>query len=1001
LRGWAVLLSISACLATPGNAAVGNPIVDRFVHSSWAAEQGAPSGLVGVAQTADGYLWIASSEGVSRFDGLTFERIPPPDLPSFANAIPNTLFVDGRGRLWVGYNQNAGIALYDHGRLRGVPMPSPPPIITAFTETADGALWLAWGGGSGNRLFRRKNGRWLSMDTVVGLPPGDIGSIVGTADGTLWITLVKDLSSGRLLRLDKGATRLQVEPDVLGGTLLAKAPDGSLWISDLTGSRMIREFHEGALRSPPPPSRRFPPVPGASAPRLAFDHVGGVWGSTRGAGLFRFTMEGNAGMQMVGEQQQLTSNATIGIVSDREGSIWVATDGGLDRYHPATVARVPDVPLDVVHGMYMARGVDGTVYIASSGAIYAARPAGPLRLIRKGLGEIGGLCTAAGGGAWVVHSEGVTRVGGSRSATLPRPPSIVQGAKCAEDVTGHLWIDLDDARWRRDEKGWTRSTSGANSASLSDIVPDPSAGVIVHTEDQSLQHVTASKSTTMTKESLKLGPISSIFNIGGRIFVAGRDGLARLSGTRIQRLDTVANPWLAGVRGLAFGKDGALWLLVRLGVIRVAGADLQKAFAMPGTTLPYRMFDRHDGYASRAQLVGFRGNQMVAGGDGRIWFLSRAGLMTIQPADLRRNGLAPPVAISGVLADGRQWRDPQGRLSLPAGTGALRISFAANSLLAPDRNRVLYRLEGQDTDWVHAGGRREANYTNLVPGSYIFRVIAANGDGVWNRQGVGLAIEIPPTFLQGRLFKLICAASAILVLWLAYVGRLRVVTRRVRARLLDRLRQRERIARDIHDTLLQSIHGLMLHFQVAMEELPAGSRSRSELERAMDRADEVVAEGRDRLRDLRRAAGREDAGNALNELAVRQLRGTNIVAIVRSEGATRTIDPLVWDELASIAAEMLFNVARHSECTEVIVTLSYHSSRLGLIIRDNGVGIDPSVALEGRPGHYGIPGVRERASQIGATAEIRPRREGGTEAAFFVPGGTAYHRRESGSGVSG
>jgi signal transduction histidine kinase/ligand-binding sensor domain-containing protein len=991
LRGWTVLLSILACLTTPCDAAVGNVIVDRFVHRSWTSEQGAPAGLVAVAQTGDGYLWIASSEGVFRFDGLMFERIPPPGLDRFANAIPNTLFVDRRGNLWVGYNQNAGIATYRNGRLEDVPMPSPPPIITGFAETADHALWATWGGGSGTRLFRRWNGRWQSMDGIVGLPPGDIGSILTTADGTLWISLVKDLSSGKLLRLNQGETRLQTQSDRIGGTQLAEAPDGSLWISDLTGTRMVRELGGGKLR-PPSSTRRYPPVPGASGPKLAFDRLGGIWGTTRGAGLFHLSPGGVGSVQRVGEQQRLTSNATIGIVSDREGSIWVATDGGLDRYRPAAVAHVPAVPADVVHGLYMARGVDGTVYVASSGAIYAAESAGPLRPIRTGLGEIGGLCPAAHGGAWVVHQGGVTHVGRGPSSTSSRPPGALVGAKCAEDVTGHLWIDLDDARWRRDQNGWSLSTSGPNSASLSDIVPDPGGGVIVNTEAQSLLRVTAAGSTVITADRLRVGPISTVFNIRGQIFAAGRDGLARVVGSQTQHLGTAANPWLAGVRGMALGADGAYWLLVRLGIVRVSGDDLAKAFATSGMALRHRLFDSHDGFAGRAQLVSFRGTQMAVGGDGRVWFLSRAGVMTIRPMELGRNGLAPPVTISSVSADGRQWRDPDGALRLPAGTHALRIGFAVNSLLVPDRNRVLYRLEGQDADWVRSGARREVNYTNLSPGSYAFRVIAANGDGVWNRRGATLVIDIPPTFQQGMLFKLICLTVAAFLLWLAYLARLRVVTRRVRARMLDRLRERERIARDIHDTLLQSIHGLMLRFQVAMDTLPPEARSRSELEQAMDRADDVVAEGRDRLRDLRLTAGRENAENALKELVARQLWGTGIVAVVRSEGTVRTIDPLVWDELAGIAAEMLFNAARHSQCTEVTATLRYRSSRLGLIILDNGIGIEPSIALEGRPGHYGIPGVRERAAQIGATAQIGPMHEGGTEAAFFVPGTTAYSK---------
>ena len=281
--------------------------------------------------------------------------------------------------------------------------------------------------------------------------------------------------------------------------------------------------------------------------------------------------------------------------------------------------------------------------------------------------------------------------------------------------------------------------------------------------------------------------------------------------------------------------------------------------------------------------------------------------------------------------------------------------------------------------------------TSLRPGTYLFRAIVAHNDGVWNRQGTSLIIEIPPNLFQSWPFKLLCAILIAASLWLAYALRLRNLKRRIRSRSVDRLRERERVARDMHDRLLQAIQALMLRIQLALDGLPADGSPRRDLEQAMDRADEVVAEGRDRLRDLCRTDGLDDAENALREIAARQLAGTAIAVGIESVGAVRYVKPLVWDELASIAAEVLFNAARHSRATEVSVEVRYRPCGLILRFRDNGIGIDPAIARDGRHGHYGIPGTRERAARVGARFVVKSMRSGGTEVTISAPAATVYH----------
>lgn len=955
--------------------------IEGFKHNSWTSEQGTPGNVVGIAQTPDGYLWLASAEGVFRFDGLSFEHIAAPSEPRFASAIPTAVFADRQGRLWVGFNQGAGVAVYVGGRLRAVPMTKAPPSILKFAQRRDGAIWASWGG-SGDRLFRFARGRWTVMDRAIGLPPGEIAALAVTPDDSLWVSLGRSREAGMLTQLAPAAARIRVMPDLVGFTMLARAPDGALWVSDQHATRQVRDA-QGQLPKMPP---RFPPLVGAAVPTLAFDQRGGVWGTTRGVGLFR-AAQGT--VQRLEEGRLLSSNATIEASADREGSIWVATDAGLDRYRPAAVARLPIVPADVQDGLKLARAIDGTVFVAAAHALFAASQDGMVRRVAGELGRVGALCAATAGGVWAVHSGTLTRYGGLRTnIALPRDPVVP--TVCVEDDAGRLWVNGESAVWVRDGGAWRRHPANLGGGAL-DLVRDPAGeGVLVAAGADALWRLTPDGQQRITASRIGVGAIGALWMVGDAAYASGATGVARLTRGGIRTISSARNPWLVGVRGMALDRTGDAWFLVRLGIARVRASEIARGFATPGMALPHRLFGAPDGYDTRGQAVSFRGAQVASAADGRVFFATRAGTLVVDPEQIVRNAVPPPISIRMVAAGRQSWRDPAAEVRLREGQRDVRIAFAVNSLAVPSGNRVFFRLEGQDAEWTPAGLRREASYTNLGPGRYVFHVMAANADGVWNRQGAAIAIEVPRTFVERWPFRLLCAAAAAALLWLAYRIRLRFVARRIRSRLLDRLRERERVARDIHDTLLQSIQALMLRFQLASDTLPPGHEARRELEAAMDSADEVVAEGRDRLRDLRRSDGLENPEAALREIAGRQLAGSAIVATVRSGGTRRALDAAAWDELASIASELLFNVARHSHASNVTAELEYRAGGVTLRIEDDGVGIPADVAREGRRGHYGIPGMRERAARIGGSFRIAARREGGTSVVVTVPAAMVY-----------
>jgi signal transduction histidine kinase len=302
-------------------------------------------------------------------------------------------------------------------------------------------------------------------------------------------------------------------------------------------------------------------------------------------------------------------------------------------------------------------------------------------------------------------------------------------------------------------------------------------------------------------------------------------------------------------------------------------------------------------------------------------------------------------------------------------------------------------LDGVDEDWVDAGNRRQAFYTQLGPGQHQFQVIAANSDGVWNNEGATLIFTIPPTFVQTKTFLVLCIAGIAALLTMLYRARLTQVSTRMRFQLEARMAERERIARELHDTLLQGFQGLMLRFQSVANRIAPDQPAFRLIEEAMTRGDEVLAEGRDRVRNLRGAEIAESLPNALQKRAQELSTGSDAEVRVVIEGTVRMLHPVVNDELVAICNEVLTNAFRHSRAKSIDIDIVYRRRSLDVRIRDDGIGIDAAVIAHGRQGHFGLAGMRERAQKVRATLHISSRRNAGTEVEIVVPASVAYAKR--------
>ncbi|MDH7974749.1 triple tyrosine motif-containing protein [Sphingomonas sp. AR_OL41] len=986
------LLVSPACLAQTAA-----PGFESYKHVRAAADDGAPDGLLRIAQTADGYLWLAG-DALYRFDGATFERIDWPQKSGKRHASPSALMVGNRGELWVGLRDTGGVAVYRQGALRDMHMPDPPRGVSGFAQTPDGTIWAS-STGLDKRLQRLRGSRWERVDEGLGLPAGYIMDLVVARDGRLWVALAaENEDGGSLAFLAPHATRFQIVPVRISGLpKIALDHSGALWISDGAGTRMLFDARGDPARS----NLILPPVPGVTRAAITFDRSGGLWGTTGSAGIFHIANPlappGAPGAQLhrFGAANGLTSDTSYAPFVDREGNVWITTESGIDQFRPAAAQQDGVVPADPQHGLSLARAKDGSIYIASRRTLFHVPANGRASPILKLRTDETTMCTARAGGVWVIEPGQVMLLDGARARTLPGYPGGAAKLACTEDAAGRLWLGLaSGALLWRDAAGWHRAGGALANLPIWDLTTTAQGDLALIIPPD----IAVLRGGRLEKIALGSTGIGTPWAMmpGNRpgakdLFVSGSAGLVRIRGNQLRHLDERRFPWITWIRTLQQGADGQTWLFSRTGAYKVATADLDRAFDDPAAPLPFTKFDALDGLASTVQRGGFAGQQSAVGGDGRIWFLNRQGAAFFDPAKLQPNRLPPPVTIRSLAGGGRTWRDPRD-VVLPGGTRTVDIVYAGLSFTVPQRVQFLYRLQGVDDGWVDAGARRTASYSNLGPGRYSFRVMARNSDGVWNRAGATLTFEIEPTFVQSWPFKLLCAAALLALMWLAYSLRLRTVADRIRRGMAERAEERERIARELHDTLLQSVQSLTLRFQLAADDLPAGTPARASLITAIDTADKVIAEGRDRVRDLR-SQQEGDLEQIVCDLIARLAFGADVAVSITSDGADRALEPAALDEITRIAGEALFNIRRHADATEMVVEI-HHGPSLQLRFADNGRGIDADIAAAGgKAGHYGLLGMAERARRLHGRLAIRRRPDRGTEVLLTIPGAIAYKPR--------
>jgi signal transduction histidine kinase len=387
-----------------------------------------------------------------------------------------------------------------------------------------------------------------------------------------------------------------------------------------------------------------------------------------------------------------------------------------------------------------------------------------------------------------------------------------------------------------------------------------------------------------------------------------------------------------------------------------------------------------------------------------LWFLPLDGVSVIDPRHLPINKLLPPVHIEQITADHKTYEAPPdatGQVRIPPRMRDLQIDYTALSLVAPEKVLFRYKLEGWDRDWHEAGNRRQAFYNNLPPRNYRFRVMACNNSGVWNEEGAFLDFAIAPAYYQTNWFRALFVLAFLALLWGLYQFRLRQLARQFRIRMEERVNERTRIARDLHDTMLQTFQGVLLRFYGLSVMLADRPEAEQKLEGLLEEAQQAINEGREAVQGLRSSTViANDLARAFTtlgeELAAKQDSHNAVAFQVEVEGETRDLHPILRDEVYRIACEALRNAYHHSGATRIEVRIHYDDGQFCVCIGDDGKGIDPKVLEAGaREGHYGLPGMHERAKLVGGRVVVRSRVNAGTEAEIIIPAALAYAKLRS------
>ena len=945
----------------------------QYAHRVWGHEEGLFQPTVfAITQTRDGFLWLGTEDGLVRFDGLHFRNFERYGKPVFEHTLIHDLSEDQQGNLWVA-SVGAGVAeLRADGALERYTTRTGLPSDSVFCVTSDreGRIWICTAEG----LVKLEQGRLKTYTTADGLPSNKIRAICETPDGEHWVAgLDFGLARSRGPRFEPYASsQIPIGQTV---TALLCGSRGEVWAGTESGVVQIQDDR----------SRRLTVrdgLPDNAVSSLAFDATGALWIGTND-GISRYQ---NGDISVYRTRDGLSHSLVQSLYFDREGTLWAGTKDGLDQFTDGDVT-----PYTTNEGL--SSNATGPVIVDQTGRLW-------IGTLNRGLNWFDGRR---------FHSI-TTRNGLSDNAVL----------SLASDDQGTLWVGthrgLNCLRDGRVIRIYT-DRDGLSGSQIQSLMLD-AAGTLWVGTNGGLDHFDGSRF-----EQIKAVPRASVVALGrwaqASLFASTNIPafyLFEQKAWRSYRLDSSrpvdcyyadrANQvtwmgtlgsgllrWRNGVLTHIRIKDGLydnriysiladgnnnLWFASSKGIFQVserelndfAEGKLHEITSIPFSTGQLR-FECQPGVQPAA----------VRTQDGRLWFATNNGLVVIDPRHLRDRALPPPVAITAIVINGQRF-DPKDHLRLKPSEKNVEIRYAGLSFVSPEKIAFRYRLNGFDKGWTNAGTRREAFFTNLPPGDFQFEVLAQSAAGIWSPKPATISFRIEPRLYQRIwFFPVLILAIGLLI---AAAWRMRV--RHLRSSFDLVLAERSRIARELHDTLLQGLSGITMQLQALWTRLPA-SREKSELGEIIADAAKCSAEARRSLWGLR--TNREKTTNFSDKLA-----GLVREAVKDSAKSLRldlNIQPLAFSlspdaeyQTLCIVKEAVSNVVRHAGACRLTVSASVMGSVLRIVVEDNGVGF-PVPAAQSQLGHFGLLGMQERADEIGAELSIDSSPGRGTRVSLELP----------------
>ncbi len=966
---------VALLLAASAHAADQQDLLTGYSVTTWNEGDGRPFGAVyAIVQDGRGYLWIGADAGLFRFDGSRFTTSDDINDVPLPKAAVSALCISRDGTLWVGFADDSAVRRIRDGHVDVLPKANAPGLVSNLAEDAHGTIWAVGDG----VLYRYDATGWHKSPVVVDGRDVRVRQVYLRRNGNLvagtWLgTFEQNPQSGRFERIAAHVSWGVTEDST-----------GRLWTTDIAhGFRRIDQ---------PASSDQA-----GAGYRVMFDRAGQLWVATYGAGLWRVSDDGPAARRVVdraGLRTGLASDLIQVVTEDQDGNIWVGTSGGLHRLTRRRLTPLEDLGYAIAVAPAPRGGmwVGGTTGVSRFGR--DGQRWGQAELISP-RPDVRSLYDDQHGTLWIGATEGLFRlVGGTLMPVALPPRNRRQVVAILPSRDGSLW--LSDGAWlfrwdgRRvspftltDVSSFGRITyaqldRGGRLWAASDL------GQLGFVDTDGTFHVLG-RSEGFTPRPHEV--IHAIFeDADDNVWIGGSTNLGRFKAGRFVAISR-DNGLLGGqVWSVVTDARKRLWLSVDRGLVCLDRKEFENAVSDPEYRVHYRLYDTLDGLAGGA--FGHVSSDRAA--DGTLWFIQGGGLTRVNPDAIGEEfeSTVAPLYIESVITSNERVLSPAQDIKFPHGTGRLQINYTAVALSAPNKLRFRYRLAGVDSNWVDAGTQRAAFYTNLSPGSYQFQVQASADEGVWNTSKAKLSFTINPAFYQTVWFYALCISAALAGVWAIWRIRMGLVRREFALVLAERAR----VSRELHDTLLQSLVGVVLQLEpiaktVALDPMFA----KNQINRVRRQVEAYVREARESIKNLRSPLLKvRSLSTALDEFGREAVAHTSVTFHASVSGSA-ALPPDVEGELFRIGQEAITNAIRHSGASHIEVMLQLTEPSVALRVSDDGCGFqyDPDAVPDD---HYGLITMKERAEELHGTLSISSVAGHGTVIEVTVPAEHAIRR---------